>query len=322
VDPGEAILANGSILKSTILMLETLSHVAARSNAATFAVLRALRPRHWLKNGVLLAGILFTLQRGHPLSDWLRVGAAILVFSVLASAIYLVNDVCDVEQDRLHPKKRRRPIAAGEVSIPFAIGLAVCLALAGAVGSLALGWPFAGVALTYLLLTVVYSLRLKHIVLIDVMALSACYVVRAAAGAVVIDVDISAWLMVCTTLGALLLGLAKRRNELIILERAGEHRPILEEYSVQLLDQLISIVAGTTLTAYMLYTFFSPTAQQRPLMMLTIPPVLYGLFRFLYLIHRRGVGGNPALELVEDPPLLWCALFWALACGAIILLTH
>jgi 4-hydroxybenzoate polyprenyltransferase len=292
----------------------------ARKSTPIAALFRALRPRQWVKNGVLLAGILFTLNHPHPLADWFRVAGAVVVFCMLASAIYLVNDVADMEQDRHHPKKRRRPIAAGEVSPAAALATAGLLGVCGLAGALALGTAFAVTAVLYVLLTVSYTVWLKHAVLLDVMALSACYVLRAAAGAVVISVDISPWLLVCTTLGALLLGFAKRRNELVMLEDAGNHRRILQEYSVELLDQLITIVTAATLMAYMLYTFFSPTAKERPLLMITIPFVIYGVFRFLYLMHRHGKGGDPSSELIEDRNLLICALLFGLTAGLVMVL--
>ena len=281
---------------------------------------KALRPKQWIKNGVLLAGILFTLNHPHPASDWLRVAAAVLVFCMLSSSIYLVNDVADVEQDRHHPKKRFRPIAAGLVSTSTALAAAVILALCGLSGAVLLGQGFAITAVTYVILTVSYTLWIKHQVLLDVMALSGCYVLRAAAGAAVISVNISPWLLVCTTLGALLIGFAKRRNELVTLENAGSHRRILQEYTVGLLDQLITIVTAATLMAYMLYTFFSPTAKERPLLMVTIPFVIYGIFRFLYLMHRHGKGGDPSAELIEDRNLLVCGLLFAVTSGLVMLL--
>jgi 4-hydroxybenzoate polyprenyltransferase len=270
---------------------------------------------------VLLAGILFTLDHGHSAADWLRVFAGVAVFCLLSSAVYLFNDVADIEQDRKHPRKRYRPIPAGAVSIPAAMVTAFLLVTAGLAGALLLGAQFGLAAGAYLLLTVAYSTWLKHTVILDVMALAGCYVIRAVAGAVVIQVEISPWLLVCTTLGALLIGLAKRRNELVILEDAGSHRRILEEYTVPMLDQMIVVVTASTLMAYMLYTFpaFSRTAQQRPLMMLTIPYVIYGLFRFFYLVHRHGKGGDPSREFIEDPNLLVCGVLWALTCAGIIL---
>jgi 4-hydroxybenzoate polyprenyltransferase len=286
---------------------------------APVALFLALRPRQWIKNLVLLAGIVFTLNKGHGAADWLRVAAAIAVFCLLSSSIYLVNDVRDVEQDRRHPKKRNRPIAAGWISPGAALATAGLLLAAGLACALALGPMFALTAALYVLLTVSYSLWLKHVVIIDALALSGCYVARAAAGAVVISVEISPWLLVCTFLGALDIGLAKRRNELITLENAGSHRRILEEYTPEMLDQMITIVTACTLMAYMLYTFSSQTARQRPLMMLTIPFVVYGVFRFFYLVHRHGKGGDPSAEVFEDRNLLVCLALWAASCALIIL---
>ncbi|MGV3722375.1 MAG: decaprenyl-phosphate phosphoribosyltransferase [Actinomycetota bacterium] len=293
---------------------------SAKAPSPAVAHFLALRPKQWVKNGVLLAGILFTLDQAHPLSDWLRVIAAIAAFCLLSSAIYLVNDVADIEQDRRHPKKRHRPIAAGLVSTHAAILMAVTLGLTGLSAAILLGRGFAMTAALYVALTVSYTIWIKHAVLLDVMALSGCYVLRAAAGAAVISVEISPWLLVCTTLGALLLGFAKRRNELVMLEDAGSHRRILQEYTVGLLDQLITIVTAATLMAYMLYTFFSPTGKERPLLMTTIPFVIYGIFRFLYLMHRHGKGGDPSSELIEDRNLLVCALLFGLTAAAVMLL--
>lgn len=279
---------------------------------------RALRPRQWVKNGVLLAGILFTLDRGHDAADWLRVALAIALFCLLSSAVYLINDTFDVEQDRLHPLKRLRPVAAGWLGIGPARMIAAALAAAGMAGALLLGPWFALTAALYVALTLGYTLWLKHEVILDVLALAGCYVVRAAAGAVAVNVEISPWLLVCTTLGALLVGLSKRRSELVTLEDAGSHRKTLDEYSVPMLDQMIGVATAGTLIAYMLYTFFSPTGQNRPLLMLTIPFVVYGILRFLYLVHRHGKGGDPSAELVEDRKLVLCGVLWALTCAAVI----
>jgi 4-hydroxybenzoate polyprenyltransferase len=294
-----------------------------RGLPSTRALVLAMRPKQWVKNTLLLIGILFTLDQGHTLEQWLRVFGAFTVFCALSSAIYLINDICDVQQDRVHPRKRFRPIAAGLVSIPAARILAVLLGTAGLAGALLLGRNcrnFAAVAIGYVILTVAYSLKLKHVVLIDVMALAGCYVLRIIAGAVVIDVRVSGWLLLCATFGALLVGLAKRRNELMTLNNAGNHRAILDEYTGPLLDQLIGVITACTLVAYVQYTFFSPTAQKHSLIYLTIPCVLYGVFRFLYLIHRHGKGGDPSSELLEDRNMLACAVAWLVTCAMVMLI--
>jgi 4-hydroxybenzoate polyprenyltransferase len=272
-----------------------------------------------VKNGFLFAGILFTLDKHHPVSDWLRVVAGFAVFCALSSSVYLVNDVCDLEQDRLHPSKRNRPLASGRLSVRAALVAAVALA-ALALGGAALAGDagFFAIAAGYLAITAAYSLRLKHVVILDVMTLAAGFVLRAVAGAEIIHVEISPWLLVCTTLLALFLGLAKRRSELATLENAAGHRRILEEYSVALLDQMITIVTASVLMAYALYTFNSHTAQGRPLLMLTLPFVIYGIFRFLYIVHRRQGGGSPTSDLLEDWPLLIAVICWALASAVII----
>lgn len=295
-----------------------VSDTPRKAPAPPLALLLALRPKQWVKNVVLLAGIVFTLDLGHPLEHWLRVAAGFGVFCALASAIYLVNDVCDREQDRKHPRKCRRPIAAGYVSVPTALATACLLAMGGLAGALLLGIQFALVSLVYVIVTVAYSLWLKHQVLIDVMALASCYVIRAAAGAVVVSVAISPWLFICTLLGALLLGLGKRRSELVSLDDARGARKILEEYTVPMLDQMIAIITACTLMAYMLYTFTSQTAKQNPLMMLTIPFVIYGVLRFLQLMHRHGKGGDPSAELFEDRALLVCGVLWGITCALVM----
>jgi 4-hydroxybenzoate polyprenyltransferase len=283
------------------------------------SLLTLLRPKQWAKNGLLFAGILFTLDRPHPPEDWARVAAGFVLFCLLSSAGYIANDLVDREQDRLHPRKRLRPIASGDVSPTIAAFLAGALALVGAIGSYAISPRFGLTATGYLLLTLAYSAWLKHIVIIDVLAIAAGFVARAVAGAVAVSVEISPWLLVCTTLGALFLGLAKRRAELETLqEDAGEHRPILNEYTPALLDQMITIVTSATLMAYALYTFNSPTARGHRSLMGTIPFVIYGIFRYLYLIHAKSGGGSPENTLFEDKPLLVTILLWGAACAIIV----
>jgi 4-hydroxybenzoate polyprenyltransferase len=272
-----------------------------------------------VKNLILFAGILFTLDRAHPFADWLRVGAGFLIFCLLSSAVYVFNDIADRETDRLHPTKRWRPIAAGQLAPRTAALAGVALLLGSLPASFAISRLFGLAATAYFLLTLAYSFRLKHVVILDVLILSAGFVLRAVAGAVAISVQISAWLLVCTTLAALLLGLAKRRAELTALQDdAGKHRPILDEYTPELLDQMITVVTSATLMAYALYTFNSPTARGHHYLMATIPFVIYGIFRYLYLVHRKGVGGSPTSELFEDKPLLLAIALWGLASAIII----
>lgn len=296
-----------------------LSDAVVKKATSPLALVRALRPRQWVKNGVLFAGIIFTLNQSHTADDWLRVWGAFLVFCALASAIYVINDVCDLEQDRQHPRKQKRPIAAGEVSVPQALSAATVLAVVGMSGAAVLGWNFAALAAGYVALTVGYSLWFKHHAILDVMALSGCYVLRAWAGAVVIAVEMSPWLLVCTLLGALLIGLAKRRSELATLEDAGSHRRSLAGYTLPMLDQMIGVATSSALMAYILYTIISPTGQDRPVLRLTIPFVVYGLYRFFFMIHRENKGGDPTAEILEDRSLLVCGILWAATCVAAML---
>jgi 4-hydroxybenzoate polyprenyltransferase len=280
---------------------------------------RSMRPKQWIKNSFLFAGLIFTLDQPHPPGDLLMVVVGFILFSLLSSSVYLVNDVADRAQDRLHPRKCRRPIAAGIVPPGLAIAYAVGLALLSLAGSLALNREFGLIACLYFLITLAYSFRLKHVVIVDVLTLASGFVLRAVAGALVIAVPISPWLLVCTTLFALFLGLAKRRHELVLLAGdAGRHRKILDEYSVEMLDQMITIVTSTTLMAYSLYTFNSETARGHRSLMLTIPFVIYGIFRYLYIVQKKGGGGSPATDLLEDPPLLVNLVLWVLTSATIM----
>jgi 4-hydroxybenzoate polyprenyltransferase len=281
------------------------------------AWLVALRPKQWSKNVLLFAGLLFAAKLGDA-TRWLEAFAAFAAYCLASSAAYLVNDVRDAEHDRAHPVKRRRPIAAGELSeraaLVLAAGLAAgAFALAGALG------PWSVLFLSgFLALQAAYSLGLKHVVLIDVLAIGGLFVLRAAAGAEAVNVRISPWLLVCTALLALFLALAKRRAELVLVgaeETPG--RPVLEGYSLALVDQLVSVVAASTISSYALYTF---TARPSKAMMATIPFVLFGVFRYLYLIHRRDLGEEPELVLLTDPQTLLCVVGWAVT-SAVILIT-
>ena len=292
--------------------------VSRRSVALNLLI--SLRPGQWTKNLLVFAGLLFGKRLFDP-AAFGRAAAAFVIFCGLSGVVYLLNDVLDRDSDRRHPIKAHRPIASGAVSTATALGAAGVLAVAGLGGAFALGWPFGVVAAGYVALQSLYSGPLKHIVIIDVLTIAIGFVLRAVAGAVAVDVAISHWLLVCTILLALFIALAKRRHELVLLaDGATSHRPILSEYSPYLLDQMISVVTASTLVAYIFYTI-SPETEQKfgtHWLGLTIPFPIYGIFRYLYLVHRREGGGSPADLLITDRPLLVCVALWAAAVVLII----
>lgn len=291
---------------------------ATRARALPLVLLRALRPRQWTKNVFVFAALVFARRVFVPVA-FAQALAAFVCFCLVSGAVYLINDILDVEQDRLHPRKRRRPIAAGELSIRLAwVSAAVLIAVALG-GAFLIRPALAGVLLAYVVVQVAYSLVLKHQVILDVFTIAAGFVLRAAAGAVAIAVAMSPWLYVCMILGALFLGLAKRRGEIMLLnEEAGSHRRILEEYSATLLEEMIAVVTSSIVMAYSLYTFSAENLPRNHAMMLTIPFVLYGIFRYLYLVYRRNEGGSPEELLLTDVPLLTCIVLWGLASIAIL----
>jgi hypothetical protein len=292
------------------------------SGAGLFASFFAsLRPEQWSKNAFVFAGLLFGGRLTQGPQYLAAAGVAFAVFCGLSGAVYLINDVADRAADAGHPLKRLRPIAAGHLSPSAALTGAAILAVVCLAGAFAIsrGLGLAGTA--YLGLLALYSFWLKHVVILDVLAIAGGFVLRAVAGALVVDVSISPWLLICVTLLALFLGLSKRRHELTLLGvGAGGHRPILDAYSPYLLDQMISVVAAATLVAYSVYTTDSDTAARvgSSNLALTIPLVLYGIFRYLYLVHREQGGGSPAAMLVTDRPLLACVGLWALAVGVLL----
>ena len=283
------------------------------------SILKSMRPKQWTKNFFVFAGLLFTLDSPHPISDYLRALAAFGIFCVLSGVVYLVNDIRDIHADRKHPSKRNRPIASGALSIKAAELSATILLGAGFGAAFVLDLRFFGVALAYVILLVTYSFLLKNMVILDVMAIATGFVLRAAAGAVVIGVAISPWLLMCTVLLALFLGLAKRRGELVQVEAGMPNsRASLDHYTVPFLDQLIGITAASTVIAYALYTFFSTTSMAHPYMMATMPFVLYGIFRYLLLIHQNTDSEAPEMLLLTDKPLLIDIALWTVACVLII----
>jgi 4-hydroxybenzoate polyprenyltransferase len=292
----------------------------ASNRSLALNLLISLRPRQWAKNLLVFAGLLFGLRLFDPGAVG-RAFAAFGVFCVLSGVVYLINDITDRDVDRQHPHKSRRPIASGALSVPAAVTSAIGLGVVALLGAFMLGPRFFIIAALYLALLALYSGLLKHIVIIDVLTIAVGFVLRAVAGAVAVNVDISHWLLVCTTLLALFISLAKRRHELLLLaDGAAGHRPILGEYTPYLLDQMIAVVTASTLIAYIFYTI-SPETEQKfgtHWLGLTIPFPLYGIFRYLYLVHQREGGGSPADLLLTDRPLLACVTLWALSVVLII----
>jgi len=284
------------------------------------ALIRSLRPEQWLKNGFVLAPLVFSGLLDDP-NAWLRSLLAVAAFCAASSAVYLVNDVLDREADSRHPSKCNRPIASGEVSVGTALAAAVALALAAMAAAFVLAGLFPAVLGSYIVLVVLYSLVLKRVVFVDVLVLAAGFVLRVVGGAVAIDVPVSRWLLLCAYLLALYLALGKRRSELALLgDDAGTHREVLGHYTLGLVDQAISVVLGATVLAYTLYTVAPDTVAKvgSEGLMVTVPVVLYGLFRYLYLLHRHEVGGSPTHVLATDRPLLITVTVWLAVAAAVI----
>jgi len=283
-------------------------------------ILKTMRPHQWTKNGFVLAALIFS-QHLFDLPYLARALVAFAAFCLLASSVYIFNDIKDREHDKVHPRKKFRPIASGELSTRTAGAAGVGLLFAGLALSFPLGVPFIAAAASYIFLQAGYIFILKRVVLLDVIVISLGFVIRAIAGAVAISVLISPWLILCTFLIALFLALAKRRHELILLnEAAVDHRSNLADYTVPLLDQLISIVTAATIISYSIYTL-SPDVTEKignRYMILTLPFVLYGIFRYLYLIYVKEKGGSPTRALLADLPLLVSVVLWGLTAVGVI----
>jgi 4-hydroxybenzoate polyprenyltransferase len=283
------------------------------------AVVRSLRPRQWVKNLLVFAGVVFA-QKLFTAAVWAALGAFV-IFCGLSGAIYLLNDVADREKDRRHPDKRHRPIASGALPPRVAVAVAGVLIVLGLAAAYRLSPSFALAAAGYVALLTAYSAWLKHVVIVDVLVVAIGFVLRAAAGALVVEARISGWLLICTVLLALFLALGKRRHEVLALEAGGvTHRPILVEYSAPFLDQTIAVVTASTVTAYALYTMSPETVAKfhTALLPLTLPFVLYGVFRYLYLLYHRHLGGNPSELFLGDRALLVNTLAWMAAVVLII----
>jgi len=284
------------------------------------ALIVSMRPRQYTKNLLVLAALVFARR----LDDTIlvsRAALAFVLFCLLSSAVYLINDVVDVEEDRRHPDKRDRPIAAGYLPPLVALIAAAMLAAVGLAGSFWINQGLGAVASGYLGLQLLYQFVFKYRVILDVFAIAGGFVLRAVAGAEAISVEISPWLLICTLLLALFLGLAKRRGEMVLLEEgAHAHRRTLGKYSLYLLDQMIAVMTASTLMSYCLYTISERTVQEvgSTRLMYTVPFVIYGIFRYLYLIHRRGEGGHPDRTLLTDRPLLVNVALWVITAALIL----
>lgn len=278
------------------------------------ALIKTLRPRQWTKNAFILAALVFDHQLTH-VPALLRTLAAFALFCFLSSAVYIINDIMDVEIDRNHPTKKNRPIASGQISAFFAIIFVIVLLAVIFPLAFWLSPYFALVCAIYLLINLLYSKWLKHIPLIDVLVIASGFVLRVVAGVSVIHVErFSPWLYIVTTLFALYIGFGKRRAEMVqVSNDVNNTRPVLNGYSLTLLDQLITIVSATTVVSYSLYTFSAPNLPENHSMMLTIPFVLYGIFRYLYLIQIKQAGGEPEELLLRDRPLQITIILWAIA---------
>jgi 4-hydroxybenzoate polyprenyltransferase len=294
-------------------MASALDRLISRVGMLAWIVV-SMRPRQWIKNLVVFAALIFARKLTEPLL--LRSSFyAFLLFCAVSGGVYIVNDLLDVDRDRKHPTKSRRPIASRALGTVPALTAAVLLLSGSIMAGFLLATTFGAVLLIYVALNFAYSLWLKEVVIIDVMLIATGFVLRAVAGALVIDVTISPWLILCTILLSLFLGFCKRRQELEALQDAHDHRPSLREYSVEYIDQMISVVTAATVVAYSFYTV-SPEVELKlgtRYLYLTVPFVLYGIFRYLYLVHKKGRGGSPTQALLTDRPLLVCVGLWGLA---------
>lgn len=278
-------------------------------------LVRSLRPTQWAKNLFVLAPAVF----GGLLLDErsaIRVGLALLAFCAASSAVYLINDLRDREEDRRHPLKKHRPLAAGTLTVPVAIAAVVVLAGGAAAISARLGLSFALILGGYLLLNLLYTLWLKHMVILDVMSISMGFVLRVEAGGMASGVEVSRWLFLCTTFLALFLAFSKRRHEITLLaEAAAGQRRVLDQYSPAFLDQMINVVTASSVVSYALYAVAPETVQKYNTydLVYTIPMVLYGIFRYLYLMYQQPGERNPTEAILRDPPFLINIMLWGLA---------
>jgi len=285
-------------------------------------IFKSLRPQQWIKNFFIFAPLLFSQNMfNRPLV--VKTVVAFVAFCLLSSSHYIINDLKDIEEDRLHPLKSKRPLASGRLKKRPAVVASAVLAVAALALAAGIGREFLLILLLYFVLQYGYSFWLKNVVILDIFVVAAGFLIRVVAGGLAIRVSISHWLLICTILLALFLSMGKRRHELVLLEKnATSHRPILKEYNVYLLDQMISVVTASTLIAYCLYTISDETVRKfgTAKLIYTVPFVLYGIFRYLYLIHQRAEGGTPEALIIKDKPLLLDIFLWIAAAVLIITL--
>jgi 4-hydroxybenzoate polyprenyltransferase len=279
-----------------------------------------MRPHQWTKNAFIFAALVFDVKL-FDLRLTLRTSLGFVLFCIISGVVYVINDLTDMENDRHHPRKRYRPLPAGELNPRFAAVAAVVLALGAIIAAVLLDGAFARDLVAYLILQIAYSFVLKNVVIIDVMAIAAGFVLRVSAGAPLAYASISPWLYICTVLLALFLGFSKRRGELVGLQDDAEnHRASLKEYNLHLLDQLMGIVTASIILAYALYTFSAPNLPEDYTMMLTIPFVIYGLFRYMYLIHVKNCTLAPDEVLLADRPMQAGIVLWGLSAVVVLYL--
>ena len=305
-------------MNETVATADPIISTTSRAPVKDFFL--SLRPHQWTKNLIIFAALVFAKELGDTHHLLLSV-FAFLTFCLLSGAVYMLNDVVDYEKDRFHPIKKDRPIAAGRINRSFAATAGVILYVVALAIAYLIQPAFFGVALVYSAISVGYTYYFKNVAILDVMAISMGFVLRALAGGVVIQVEASFWLLLCTFLLALFLALSKRRHELVFLsEDATKHRTNLAEYSPYLLDQMIGVVTASCVLAYTLYTVSDETVAKfhTDRLSLTVPFVIFGIFRYLYLIHQKQEGGNPSVHLYSDKPLLISIILWILACVGII----
>ena len=283
-------------------------------------ILISLRPRQWAKNIVIFAGLVFSQNFFNPLKASI-VFAAALIFCLASSSMYLINDILDIDLDRRHPQKSHRPIASGQLGIPITRTVAFVLMIWSFLMALSLNKNFFLLLCVYITIQILYSLYLKNIVILDVFCIASGFLLRVFCGAVVIDVPISNWLLICTLFLSLFLALAKRRSEMVLLEEgAGDHRHVLSEYNLAFIDQMVTIVTASTILSYVLYTLSPETVTKFHTTNLeyTIPFVVYGIFRYLYLVYNKKEGGSPEKLLFADKPLLINLILYAVVAVVVI----